>query len=147
MSRRPASTRSPAWAGLGRRCASSAPLGKTVVLTTHFMDEAQALADRIAVMVNGRDGRPSGRPEEIGGRPYELPTEVRFRLPCPASGSPPCRRYPKQQSARRDHNVPHHHDRYGLAAVNTLTGWALERGPAVAQPLEVSRPWKTSTWP
>ncbi|MST35214.1 AAA family ATPase, partial [Acidimicrobiaceae bacterium USS-CC1] len=29
---------------------SLASLGKTVVLTTHFMDEAQYLADRVAVM-------------------------------------------------------------------------------------------------
>ena len=34
-----------------RRCAA---LGKTVLLTTHYMDEAQALADRVAVMVDGQ---------------------------------------------------------------------------------------------
>ncbi|MCA9974560.1 MAG: hypothetical protein KC413_02380, partial [Anaerolineales bacterium] len=28
--------------------------GKTVVLVTHFMDEAQALADRVAIIENGR---------------------------------------------------------------------------------------------
>ena len=35
-------------------------LGKTVFLTTHFMDEAQYLADRVAVIAQGRDrGRGS----------------------------------------------------------------------------------------
>jgi ABC-2 type transport system ATP-binding protein len=29
-------------------------LGKTVVLTTHYLDEAQALADRVAIVKNGR---------------------------------------------------------------------------------------------
>jgi ABC-2 type transport system ATP-binding protein len=41
-------------------------LGKTVFLTTHYMDEAQHLADRVAIL---RDGQivAQGRPEELGG--------------------------------------------------------------------------------
>jgi ABC-type multidrug transport system ATPase subunit len=38
-------------------------LGKTVFLTTHYMDEAENLADRIAVIANGRivaEGTPGG---------------------------------------------------------------------------------------
>jgi ABC-2 type transport system ATP-binding protein len=44
-------------------------LGKTIVLTTHYLDEAEQLADRVAVM---RDGQIEqvGRPREI----YEAPT-------------------------------------------------------------------------
>jgi ABC-2 type transport system ATP-binding protein len=40
-------------------------LGKTVFLTTHYMDEAQHLADRVAIL---RDGRivAQGRTEELG---------------------------------------------------------------------------------
>jgi ABC-2 type transport system ATP-binding protein len=40
-------------------------LGKTVFLTTHYMDEAQHLADRVAIL---REGRivAQGRPEELG---------------------------------------------------------------------------------
>ena len=40
-------------------------LGKTVFLTTHYMDEAQHLADRVAIL---RDGRivAEGRTEELG---------------------------------------------------------------------------------
>src|SRR4051794_32625903 len=42
--------RRQAWAAIRSLCS----LGKTVLLTTHYMDEAQALADRVAVMAGGR---------------------------------------------------------------------------------------------
>lgn len=42
-------------------------LGKTIMLTTHCMEEAEALADRIAIIVGGRVVA-SGTPETIGGR-------------------------------------------------------------------------------
>src|SRR5919204_1058308 len=44
------SARRQAWSTIKDLCA----LGKSVFLTTHFMDEAQFLADRVAVMVDGR---------------------------------------------------------------------------------------------
>ena len=37
-------------------------LGKTVFLTTHYMDEAQRLADRVAIIAARRDRRPRARP-------------------------------------------------------------------------------------
>src|SRR5918912_1263146 len=42
-------------------------LGKTVFLTTHYMDEAENLADRIAVIAAGRIVA-EGTPETLGGR-------------------------------------------------------------------------------
>ena len=64
-----------AWSTIQSLC----DLGKTVFLTTHYMDEAQFLANRVAVM---REGRivASGRPDELGGRDLR-PAEVRFALP------------------------------------------------------------------
>ena len=38
---------------MGRRSARCATLGKTVLLTTHYLDEAQALADRVAIIKDG----------------------------------------------------------------------------------------------
>jgi ABC-2 type transport system ATP-binding protein len=70
-----------AWAAIRNLCA----LGKTVLLTTHFMDEAQALADRVAILRAGRIVA-MGAPDELGGR-SELPATVRFLAP--AGGEPP----------------------------------------------------------
>lgn len=54
-------------------------LGKTVVLTTHYMEEAEALADRIAILVKGRIAA-EGTPKTIGGR-ETAPAEIRFAAP------------------------------------------------------------------
>jgi ABC-2 type transport system ATP-binding protein len=54
-------------------------LGKTVFLTTHYMDEAEYLADRVAVIADGRIVA-QGTPREIGGRELER-TAVTFELP------------------------------------------------------------------
>lgn len=44
-----------------------AALGKTILLTTHYMDEAQYLADRVAVIAAGRFVA-EGTPETLAGR-------------------------------------------------------------------------------
>ena len=76
--------RREAWSTIRSLC----ELGKTVFLTTHFMDEAQQLADRVAMM---RDGEiiALGTPDELGGRDVR-PAEIRFVLPdgVGARGSP-----------------------------------------------------------
>jgi ABC-2 type transport system ATP-binding protein len=51
-------------------------LGKTILLTTHYLDEAQQLADRVAVLVDG-EIIESGTPAELVTRAAR--TEVRFR--------------------------------------------------------------------
>ena len=51
-------------------------LGKTIVLTTHYLDEAQQLADRVAVLVEGRIVRMGSPAELIGG---SLGVEIRYR--------------------------------------------------------------------
>jgi ABC-2 type transport system ATP-binding protein len=56
---------------------SLADLGKTVFLTTHFMDEAQVLADRVAVISRG-EIVAEGPPSALGGRDLGR-TTIRFR--------------------------------------------------------------------
>jgi ABC-2 type transport system ATP-binding protein len=51
-------------------------LGKTILLTTHYLDEAERLADRVAVVREGRIIR-EGTPGELTGGATE--TEVRYR--------------------------------------------------------------------
>jgi ABC-type proline/glycine betaine transport system ATPase subunit len=53
--------------------------GKTVFLTTYYMDEAQALADRVAVIARG-EIVAEGTPAELGGRD-RAGTLVSFVLP------------------------------------------------------------------
>ncbi len=51
-------------------------LGKTILLTTHYLDEAEQLADRLAVLREGEIIR-EGTPAELTGGSNE--TEVRYR--------------------------------------------------------------------
>jgi ABC-2 type transport system ATP-binding protein len=123
--------RRSAWTTIRSLCSS----GKTVFLTTHFMDEAQYLADRVAVMVDGRIVA-AGPPEALGGRD-ELPTEIRFALPAGFGvGSLP--ELPGAAvSAERDEVLVTSPD--GIGATHAITAWALERGVALAR-FSVSQP-------
>ena len=53
-------------------------LGKTIVLTTHYLEEAQELADRVAIVKDGRI-LADGPPRELGAGRRPLPR----RLPGP----------------------------------------------------------------
>jgi ABC-2 type transport system ATP-binding protein len=52
-------------------------LGKTILLTTHYLDEAESLSDRVAVLREGRIAA-SGRPQDLTGSAPA--TEIRYRL-------------------------------------------------------------------
>src|SRR6185437_3363807 len=53
-------------------------LGKTILLTTHYLDEAQELADRVAIVKDGRV-LAIGPPRELMARPPDGPGE-RYRV-------------------------------------------------------------------
>jgi ABC-2 type transport system ATP-binding protein len=52
-------------------------LGKTVFLTTHYMDEAQRLADRVTIIAAG-EIVARGTPEDLGDRESQ-PATIRYR--------------------------------------------------------------------
>ncbi len=60
-------------------------LGKTVLLTTHYLDEAEHLADRVGIIARGRLVEV-GPPSSLGGRATAEAT-VRFRAVGPLAGT------------------------------------------------------------
>jgi len=75
--RRPASTRSPR--RLWTAVENLRSLGKTIVLTTHYLDEAEYLADRVAILLDGRI-KIVGSTREVA-KLAELPAQISFSLP------------------------------------------------------------------
>lgn len=105
--------------------------GTTVVLTTHYMDEAQQLADRIAVIAGGQIVA-TGSPETIGGR-NTATARIRFSLPAGVDpGDLPVPVEPDGDAVRIDADDE-------LRVLHELTGWALDRGVAL-EGLVVERP-------
>jgi ABC-2 type transport system ATP-binding protein len=110
-------------------------LGKTVFLTTHYMDEAEALADRILILAAGRIAA-CGTPETIGGRAAETST-IRFSLPgdLTAADLP---RLPASVTVGSDGVAElSHGDPMGV--LYPLAAWALEHGHPLAD-ISVHRP-------
>ncbi len=116
--------------------ASLRELGKTIFLTTHYMDEAQFLADRVAII---RDGKivAEGPPNELGGR-AERGTTIRFLLPGGVAAGDLPDGIGEIESELRGAGVVAKTDE-PVASLNRLTAWALERGVEL-RGLEVARP-------
>jgi ABC-2 type transport system ATP-binding protein len=107
-------------------------LGKTVFLTTHYMDEAQHLADRVAVIVAGQIVA-EGSPASLGDR-QQLPTVVRFALPA-TGGSPPSELAAEQDGEGMWRAETFQPTQY----LHTLTSWSLADGVQL-NGLEVAAP-------
>jgi ABC-2 type transport system ATP-binding protein len=108
-----------------------AALGKTVLLTTHYMDEAQYLADRVAVIAAGRIVA-EGPPATLGDRERARAT-VRYRLP--AGISPPAGLGGPPGADGFTEFVP---DDLTIA-LSQLTGWATGRRISLDR-LDIIRP-------
>jgi ABC-2 type transport system ATP-binding protein len=120
-----------AWEVIG----SLRELGKTVFLTTHYMDEAQALADRAAIIVKGRIAA-EGHPDDLGGRAgaqvivsFALPEGISAAdLPAPFDGAD-----------RASDDLVSHASVEPLADLRALLEWAQARNVDLPR-LEVRRP-------
>jgi ABC-2 type transport system ATP-binding protein len=110
-------------------------LGKSILLTTHYMDEAQNLADRVVVLSGGAIVA-EGTPESLGGRDV-AEAVISFRLPVEVSladlpaGLPATPRLKENQVLLRT-TTP-------TLVLNQLTGWAVARGEEL-EALTVTRP-------
>ncbi len=109
-------------------------LGKTVFLTTHYMDEAQRLADRVTVIAGG-EIVASGTPADLGNR-ERMPTTISFRLPRGSSATELPAGLGAVAGSESELTVQ---TTEPVAALNELTGWALDRGLEL-EGLEVGRP-------
>jgi ABC-2 type transport system ATP-binding protein len=111
-------------------------LGKTIFLTTHYMDEAERLADRIAVIAHG-DIVAAGTAETLGGRGRQ-PSLIRFKLPDDMALSD----LPEallSAGASAVNGVVEVSAASPLPVVGALAAWAAERGLDLPD-LVVSRP-------
>ena len=110
-------------------------LGKTILLTTHYMDEAQNLADRVAILSAGRVVA-AGTPDSLGGRD-EGEAVIAFRPPPGTSlddlpADLPGRPVPREDRVELRTTEP-------TRALHVLTAWALARGEEL-DALTVTRP-------
>ncbi len=106
-------------------------LGKTVLLTTHYMDEAQHLANTVAVIAKG-EIVARGTPDTLGGR--DIGTAViRFRVSDAAGAPPPSLALTPTDLGYELRTLE------PTRALHELTGWAVERGVEL-EALEVARP-------
>ena len=113
--------RAPGCLGHDRRPARS---GTTILLTSHYLDEVQHLADRVAVLSHGRLVEES-TPDALGGRDI-AGTVIRFRLPAgmPAAELPG---RPWDLPEARDGEVTMRTDE-PTRVLLSLTRWAVDHG-------------------
>jgi ABC-2 type transport system ATP-binding protein len=106
-------------------------LGKTILLTTHYMDEAQTLADRICVIANGAvvaQGTPEALRASTLGR-----THIRFSIPHGLDPADlPLKPVLRDGVAVIETATP-------TRTVSELTAWAVRRNLELPN-LEVTRP-------
>ena len=108
-------------------------LGKTVVLSTHFMDEAEALADHLVLVARGKP-IAEGTPGAL--RAMDPMSQIMFSQPDPDCGELPAG-IRQQVTASNGHLVIQTAD--PVATLATLTSWAVSRG-AKLPGLEVRHP-------
>ena len=117
-------------------------LGKTVFLTTHYMDEAQALADRVAILAAGRIVA-EGPPDKLGDRD-ERATQISFRLPHGVAADQLPATVRRWRATRRDRGRDQ--AKPPVPLLRELTGWAERtRHRTCRASRSGARAWRTST--
>ena len=109
-------------------------LGKTILLTTHYMDEAQALADRVAIIAAGRIVA-EGTPADLAAA--QRGTQIRFTLPAEAAPAELPRVSGEVATRGRNVEISTDDPTHDLLA---LTSWGAGRGAGRLDGLTVTRP-------
>jgi ABC-2 type transport system ATP-binding protein len=109
-------------------------LNKTILLTTHYMDEAEALADHIVVLAGG-EIVAEGQPETLGGR-HRAACRISFRLPRGQDDGPPL---PADVVVRQSGRHVSLETRTPMVVLQALMTWAAAQGLDLPD-LEVRRP-------
>jgi ABC-2 type transport system ATP-binding protein len=109
-------------------------LGKTILLTTHSMDEAEALADRIAIMAHG-EIVAEGTPATLGGRDTQAAI-IRFALP---ESAPPLPAFLRQSGDVAPGGAVTLRSTSPVVTVRELAEWAAACGLDLTD-LDVRRP-------
>jgi ABC-2 type transport system ATP-binding protein len=108
-------------------------LGKTILLTTHYMDEAQNLADRVAVIAAGRIVA-EGTPDTLAGRDVGAAV-VSFRVPAGVSSD----ELPLPDGAERDNGRVRFSTQTPTRDLAPLVSWAAGRDIEL-EGLTITRP-------
>jgi len=117
-------------------------LGKTIFLTTHYMDEAEYLADRICVIAAG-EIVAEGTPQTLGGRDT-APSVISFALPPGVDDSTlPASIATAIADSRNGRLMLQTHE--PLEILGALSSWAREHGHALAD-IDVHRPTLEDTY-
>lgn len=108
-------------------------LGKTIFLTTHYMEEAEALADRVAILVGGliiAEGSPAvlARQAEVTTVTFSLPRDVAIS-DVPASLQP----------LKGPRGTVLIETKHPIPALDLLVSWVLDRGLDLVD-IEVAQP-------
>jgi ABC-2 type transport system ATP-binding protein len=111
-------------------------LGKTVFLTTHYMEEAERLADRIAVIVAG-EIVARGTPQTLGNRQLSG-TRISFAPPSGTAAADLPATLATRAEQERDGRIALSSSSVAVD-LHSLSGWALERGVELDD-LEVRQP-------
>ena len=98
--------------------------GTTVLLTTHYMEEADALADRVAVLSGGRIVA-EGAPNSLGGRDLSEAL-IRFRL----TPEPDVAELPIPLTGKHG-DLYEIHTSQEISVLRTLTAWAERSGVTI----------------
>ncbi|MFI6897870.1 ABC transporter ATP-binding protein [Streptomyces sp. NPDC050256] len=112
--------------------------GRTTVLTTHYLDEAEELAQRAGVIVGGRLVE-CGTLAELGGRDT-TPASVTFRRCRPLEGRALPGELPAGTEAVENGSVVTLRTPLPMRVLEVLLPWAREAGVAELAELRVHRP-------